>query len=186
MGTLSELKWAALILRKLCTSLEQIKTANIKENKSENLAFRDWNKTQPLRASLTQSESSTLTYNTEWRMAFRTDNKGGEGGCRWTAHGGENTSTRWSNDTDTRRKGYGYAKLDTHMGSVFLQTFQPAEVDYSGNHKFRWGTRNVYKVSLKSKHLYSSLSDHAAQNVSLGKQWPCEWHEIGVTQRHGP
>lgn len=82
-------------------------------------------------------------------MAFRTDDKGG-GGCRWTAHGGDNTSTRWSNNTDTRSKVYGYAELDTHMGSVFLQTFQPAEVDYSGNHKFRWGTRNVYKVSLKS------------------------------------
>lgn len=78
-------------------------------------------------------------------MAFRTDDKDGRRlpmNCpRWWQH---------LNNTDTRSKVYGYAKLDTHTGSVFLQTFQSAEVDYSENHKFRWGARNVYKVSLKS------------------------------------
>lgn len=118
-------------------------------------------------------------------MAFRTDDKGG---CRWTAQGGDNPSTRWSNNTDTRSKVYGYAKLDTHMGSVLLQTFQPAEVDYSGNHKFRWGTKMFTKcpwnpAEQKCKHfIFQSVRPRRPR----WKQWPCEWHEIRVTQRHGP
>lgn len=91
MVTLSELKWAALIFCKLCTSLEQIKTANIKEKSLKILHLETEIKHNP-KGSLTQSESSTLTYNTEWRMAFRTDDKDGRR-LPMNCPRGDNTST---------------------------------------------------------------------------------------------